>query len=111
MCTVTLDNERADFYQPFFLLKTEGVIMSQTNHGSQIKNDSQYEKLKQKGMSKEKAARIANSDKKEAGKKGGSHSAYEKWNVDQLRNRASELGLSGYSNMDKEELIKALRHH
>lgn len=47
------------------------------NHGNQIKDDSQYEKLRDKGMSKEKAARIANSPKKETGRKGGKASKYE----------------------------------
>ena len=31
------------------------------DHGSSIKNDKQYEGLRKKGMSKERAARIANS--------------------------------------------------
>lgn len=39
------------------------------DHGNQIKNDEQYEKLRDKGMSKEKAARIANDS--QSGVKGG----------------------------------------
>jgi hypothetical protein len=39
------------------------------NHGNQIKNDKQYEGLRKKGMSKERAARISNS--KGASKRGG----------------------------------------
>lgn len=31
------------------------------NHGPSVKNDKQYEGLRKKGMSKERAARIANS--------------------------------------------------
>ena len=31
------------------------------NHGPSVKNDKQYEGLREKGMSKEQAARIANS--------------------------------------------------
>jgi hypothetical protein len=30
------------------------------DHGPQIKDDERYEKLREKGMSKEKSARIAN---------------------------------------------------
>ena len=37
-----------------------------------VKNDQQYEALKDKGMSKERAARIANSS--DASKHGGEHS-------------------------------------
>jgi hypothetical protein len=40
-----------------------------TNHGSSVKNDKQYEGLRKKGMSKERAARIANSEG--ASKRGG----------------------------------------
>ena len=42
------------------------------DHGSQIKNDKQYEGLRDEGMSKERAAKIANSPN--ASKKGGEHS-------------------------------------
>lgn len=38
------------------------------DHGPQVKDDEQYEKLREQGMSKEKAARIANTPRKEAGK-------------------------------------------
>lgn len=38
----------------------------------QIKNDDQYEALKKKGMSKERAAKISNTPN--ASKKGGEHS-------------------------------------
>ncbi len=81
-----------------------------TNHGPQIKNDKQYEELREKGMSKEKSARIANSGKS-ASKRGGKHSAYEDWTVSELREQASEVGIEGRSNMKKEELIQALRNH
>jgi hypothetical protein len=32
------------------------------DHGSSVKNDKQYEGLRKKGMSKERAARISNSE-------------------------------------------------
>ncbi len=41
------------------------------DHGSSIKDDEQYEKLRQKGESKEKAARIANTSRSGASKRGG----------------------------------------
>jgi hypothetical protein len=37
------------------------------DHGSTIKDDEQYEKLRQKGESKQKAARIANTGRSSAG--------------------------------------------
>jgi hypothetical protein len=44
------------------------------DHGSSVKNDKQYEGLRKKGMSKERAARIANSSgsSKRGGKSSGS---------------------------------------
>ena len=42
------------------------------NHGSSVKNDKQYEGLRKKGMSKQRAASIANSSN--ASSKGGKKS-------------------------------------
>jgi hypothetical protein len=42
------------------------------DHGSSVKNDKQYEGLRKKGMSKERAAKIANTPN--ASKKGGENS-------------------------------------
>ena len=42
------------------------------DHGSSVKNDKQYEGLRKKGMSKERAAKIANS--KGSSKRGGESS-------------------------------------
>ena len=81
-----------------------------TNHGPQIKNDRQYEALRREGASKEKAARIANAGKSSS-RKGGSSSRYEDWNKDELYKKAKEVGIEGRSNMDKSELINALRSH
>jgi hypothetical protein len=85
--------------------------MATKDHGSQIKDDEQYESLREEGMSKEKAARIANTDRSEAGKRGGTSPSYEDWTVEDLRERAREIGIDGRSNMNKDELIEALREH
>jgi hypothetical protein len=44
------------------------------DHGPSVKNDKQYEGLRKKGMSKERAAKIANSEgsSKRGGKSSGS---------------------------------------
>ena len=82
------------------------------DHGPSVKDDEQYEALRRQGESKEKAARIANAgDRSETGKKGGQSPSYEDWSVDDLRRRATEIGLEGRSEMSKDELIDALRNH
>ena len=78
------------------------------DHGPQIKNDEQYEELRDKGVSREKAARIANDPK--SGKKGGKADKYEKRSKDELYKKAKEVGIEGRSDMSKEELIDALRN-
>jgi hypothetical protein len=47
------------------------------DHGPSVKNDKQYEGLRKKGMSKERAAKIANTPdaSKKGGKKGGKKSS------------------------------------
>lgn len=79
------------------------------NNSDRIKDEEKYEELRDQGMSKEKAARIANAD--DPGKKGGKHKKYEKWTKDELYEKAEEVGIEGRSKMDKDELIQALRNH
>ena len=43
--------------------------------------------------------------------RGGESGSYEDWTVDDLKKRAKELGLSGYSDKRKAELISLLRNH
>lgn len=77
------------------------------DHGASVKDDETYEALRRQGASKEKAARIANSA--DAAKKGGKAPAYEDWTRDDLYQRAQELDVDGRSDMNKAELITALR--
>jgi hypothetical protein len=85
--------------------------MPRKNHGSSIKDDERYEALREEGMSKEKAARIANTPRKEAGRRGGKSSKYEEWSKEDLYDKAKEVGISGRSQMSKKELIDSLRNH
>lgn len=77
--------------------------------GPSIKDKNQYETLRKEGMGKEKAARIANTGRTTAGRRGGSSPAYERWSKDQLYEKAREVGIEGRSGMTKDELISALR--
>lgn len=84
------------------------------DHGPSIKDDETYEALRKDGASKEKAARIANaqaSDDQNPSEQGGKASAYEEWTRDELYTRAQELDIDGRSDMNKADLIKALRNH
>jgi Rho termination factor, N-terminal domain len=80
-------------------------------HGPSIKDDEQYEALREEGMSKEKAARIANTPRHEAAQRGGESKPYEEWTKDDLEERAKEIGIEGRSEMNKAQLIEALRDH
>ena len=79
------------------------------DHGPQIKDDERYERLREQGMGKEKAARIANTDRHEAGRRGGKAPPYEKWTKEELMQKARDLDIANRSKMNKDELIKALR--
>lgn len=81
------------------------------DHGPQIKDDEQYEALRRQGASKEKAARIANTGRRTAGRRGGKSPPYEDWTKEQLTRRAQELGIEGRLRMSKGKLIDAIRHH
>ena len=81
------------------------------DHGPSIKDDEQYEALREQGMSKEKAARIANTPRSEAAHRGGKAPAYEEWSKDDLAEKAKEIGIEGHADMTKDALIDALRNH
>jgi len=74
-----------------------------------IKNEEQYQALRDKGYSKEKSARIANTP--HAGKKGGKAKPYEEWTKKELYAQAKNVGINNRSKMNKSQLIKALRNN
>ncbi|WP_431844075.1 DUF7218 family protein [Calidifontibacter indicus] len=83
--------------------------------GPSVKDPELYEKLRDEGDSKEKSARIANAaantSREEVGRKGGESGSYDDMTLDELMDRAKDIGIDGRSNMNKDELIKALREH
>ncbi|MFF8817671.1 Rho termination factor N-terminal domain-containing protein [Leucobacter sp. NPDC015123] len=81
----------------------------------QLKDPELYDRLRAEGNSEEKAARISNAAAREGrqtlGRRGGEAKDYEDRTVPELRKRAKELGLTGYSRKRKTELIRMLREH
>jgi hypothetical protein len=77
--------------------------------GPQVKDKDQYEALRDKGYSKEKSARIANS--KGAEKRGGNAKAYEDRTKQDLYEEAKKVGIEGRSKMSKQQLVDALRNN
>ncbi len=81
---------------------------------SSLKDPELYETLRDDGASKQKAARISNAaaarGRSAVGRKGGESADYEDWTVPELRGKAKEIGLHGYSGKRKSELISALRN-
>jgi len=79
-----------------------------------IKNEKMYEDLRKEGNSKQKSARIANAaaarGKSAVGKKGGRSGSYDDWTVADLKKRAKQIGLSGYSSLSKDKLISKIRN-
>ena len=78
------------------------------SHGPSVKRPRQYEKMREHGMSKGKAARISNAGPS-ASRKGGRAEPYDDWSKDDLMKRARDLDISGRSSMTKSQLVKALR--
>ena len=80
---------------------------------SSLKDPELYEELRDDGASKQKAARISNAaaarGRSAVGRKGGESGSNDDWTVPELRKKAKEIGLSGYSKLTKQKLIEALR--
>jgi len=89
--------------------------MPKRSPGPSVKDPDQYEALRDEGMSKRKAARIANASAKQGrssvGRRGGRAENYDDRTKEELLDRARAIGISGRSSMTKSELIDALRNH
>ena len=81
------------------------------NLGNSIKGDRRFEALRDQGMSKESAARIANTDATTEARRVGHSKPYNQWTQRELSERAKEVGIDGRSKMRRGNLVAALRHH
>lgn len=83
--------------------------MPRKDPGPEIKKPHMYEELKDEGMSKEKAARISNA--KANGSLDHNSTHLENRTKEQLYDEAEKIGIEGRSDMDKKELVDAIRDH
>jgi hypothetical protein len=74
-----------------------------------VNDEERYEALRREGVGKQKAARIANTPRRDAGVRGSKAPPYEEWTRNELYRKAREIGIEGRSEMNKAELISALR--
>ncbi len=83
--------------------------------GPSVKDPKVYERVRDEGASKEKAARIANasagSGRSKVAKRGGKAGSYDDMTRQELYERAKKVGIEGRSSMSKAELKSALRNH
>jgi hypothetical protein len=91
------------------------IVMPRRDPGPSVKDEKLYERLRDEGDSKEKAARIANAaartSRSAVARKGGRAGDYEDMTRTELYDRAKRIGIDGRSRMTKTELIDALRNH
>ena len=86
----------------------EGIEMAKQNNNS-IKDSDTYAALRDQGVSKEKAARIANA--KAAGTLKHDSSKLESRTKQELYEEAKQIGIEGRSKMNKLQLVAAIRSH
>lgn len=79
------------------------------DYGASVKDDALYERLRDQGESKEKAARIANA--KAAGTLDHESTRLEDRTKAELYEQAREIGIEGRSAMNKDALMTAIRGH
>jgi len=89
--------------------------MPNARAADRLKDPELYEALRHEGASKEKAARISNAaardGRRAVGARGGRAEDYDDRTVADLRARAKELGLTGFSRLRKAQLVELLRDH
>lgn len=87
--------------------------MPKKGPGPSVKDARLYEALRNEGIKKKKAARIANAaaatSRHKVATKGGRSPSYEEWSKADLLTQARKVGIKGRSSMRKPELIAALR--
>jgi hypothetical protein len=70
---------------------------------SSIRDEKTYQKLRRKGESKQKAARISNAaaagGKSKVGRRGGKGGIYDDWSKADLEKKARDVGIKGRSSM------------
>jgi Rho termination factor, N-terminal domain len=81
--------------------------------GTGVRNKALYKRLRNLGVSAKESARVAKASiktpSKKASARGGAASSYDNLKVPELQRKAKKAGIKGRSNMNKKQLVKALR--
>jgi hypothetical protein len=80
-----------------------------------IKDEDMHDELREHGNSRDNNVHRSNGARglssSVVGRKGARFGSYYSWTVLELRARAKELGITGYSGLNKSDLISELRNH
>jgi hypothetical protein len=85
------------------------VVREHSGSIRRARAEEKYNELLRQGLSKEQAERIAKAPVKKTSRPAGKQSDYQGWSKRALSKRAQELQVTGRSDMNKQQLINAIR--
>lgn len=71
--------------------------------------EARFQSLLERGLSREKAARVVNAEAPDGAPASGEPESYSDWTDEELYRHAGELGIEDRFGMGRDELIAAIR--